>query len=47
MKVWSLQSALRHALDVLTYQHENVEMPTHFNVKSIVDCVEVGESMIF
>jgi hypothetical protein len=47
MKVWRLQSALRRALNVLTYQHENVEMPSHFNVKSIVAYVKVGESLIF
>ena len=31
-----LQSELQHALDVLIDKHENVEMPSQFNVKSIV-----------
>ena len=42
-----LQSELRHALDVLIDEHENVEMPSQSNVKSIVAYVEVGESRIF
>ena len=41
-----LQSELRHALDVLIDEHENVEMPPQSNVKSIVTYVEVGESRI-
>ena len=31
-----LQSELRHALDVLIDEHENVGMPNQSNVKSIV-----------
>ena len=42
-----LQSELQHALDVLTYKHENVEMPFQSNVEFILACVEVGESRIF
>ena len=42
-----LQSEPWHALDVPIDEHENVEMPSQFNVKSIVACVEVGESRIF
>jgi hypothetical protein len=42
-----LQSELRHALDVLIDEHENVGMPSQSNVKSVVVYVEVGESRIF
>ena len=35
---------LQHALGVLINEHANVEMPSQFNVKSIVTYVEVGES---
>ena len=42
-----LQSELWHALDVLIDEHENVEMPSQFNVKFIMAYVEVGESKIF
>ena len=39
----SMQSELRHVLDVLTNQHENVEMLSYSNVKSIVAYGEMGE----
>ena len=42
-----LQSELWHALDVLTNEHENVEMPSQSNLKSIVAYVEAGESRMF
>ena len=42
-----LQSELQHALDVLIDEHENVEMLSQSNVKSIVAYVEVEESRIF
>ena len=38
-----MQSELRHALNALIDEHENVEMPAQANVKSIVAYVEVGE----
>jgi len=38
---------LQHALDVPIDEHENVEMPSRFNVQSIVAYIEVGESRIF
>ena len=41
-----LQSELWHDLDVLINEHENVEMPSQSNVKSITAYVEVGESRI-
>ena len=41
-----LRSELRHALDFLIDEHENVEMPSQSNEKSIVGYVEVGESRI-
>ena len=37
-----LQSELQHALDVLIDKHENVEMPSQSDVKSVVAYVEVG-----
>ena len=37
-----LQSELWHALDVLIYEHENIEMSSQSNVKSITAYVEVG-----
>ena len=37
-----LQSELRHALDVLTDEHENVGMPSQSNVKATMAYVEVG-----
>ena len=37
-----LQSELRHDLDVLIDEHENVKMPSQSNVKSIVAYVEAG-----
>jgi hypothetical protein len=42
-----LQSELRHALDVLIDEHENIEMLFQSNVKSIVAHVEVGEYRFF
>jgi len=42
-----LESGLWHALDILIDEHENVEMPSQSNVKSIVSHVEVKESIIF
>jgi hypothetical protein len=42
-----LQSELQHALDVVSVEHENVEMPSQSNVKSIMACVEVGDSRVF
>ena len=43
-----LESGLQHALDVLINEkYENVEMPCHFNIKSIVAYVEVGISRNF
>ena len=37
-----LQSELQHALDVLIDKHENVEMPSQSDVKTVVAYVEVG-----
>jgi hypothetical protein len=37
-----LRSELRHALDVLLDKHENVQMPSQCNVKSIMTYVEGG-----
>jgi hypothetical protein len=42
-----LQSELRNTLDVIINEHENVEMPSQSDVKSIVGYVELGESRIF
>jgi hypothetical protein len=42
-----LQSELRHALDVLIDEHDNVGMPSQINVKSIVAYVEARESKMF
>ena len=42
-----LQSELRHALDVLIDEHENVKLPSHSNIKSIMTFVEVAESRSF
>ena len=42
-----LPSELWHDLDVLYDEHENVEMPSQPNIKSIVAHVEVGVSRIF
>ena len=42
-----LQNELWHALNNLFDEHKNVEMSSQFNVKSIVACVEVGESRLF
>ena len=42
-----LQSELRHALNVLIDEHDNVGMPSQINVKSIVAYVEARESRIF
>ena len=42
-----LQSELQRALDVLIYEHENVEMPSQSNVKSIMTYGEEGKSRIF
>ena len=42
-----LQSELRHALDVLIDEHENVIIHFQSHVKSIVAHVEVGEHRIF
>ena len=47
MNIWELQIELQHASDVLINEHENVEMPSQPNVKSIMAYVEVGESKIF
>ena len=48
MKMWSYNVSLcelQHALGVLINEHANVEMPSQFDVKSIVTYhVEVGES---
>ena len=41
------QRELQYALDVLVDEHENVEMPSRSNLKSIVAYVEVGESRNF
>ena len=43
MKMWS---ELWHTLDVLIGDHEDVEMQSQPNVKSMVAYVEVGESRI-
>lgn len=42
-----LQNELRHALDVLIVEHENVEMGSSSNVTSIMAYEEVGESRVF
>ena len=42
-----LQHELRHALDVINDVHENDEMPSQCNVKSIVAYVKVGEKIEF
>ena len=41
-----LQSELRRALDVLIDEHENVKLPSHSNIKSIMTFVEVAESRV-
>ena len=47
MQNMELQSELQDASDVLIDEHENVEMPSQPNVKSIGAYVEVGESNFF
>ena len=42
-----LHNELCHALGILIDEHENVEMSSQSNVKSIMAFVEVGESRIF
>lgn len=42
-----LQSELWHALDILINEHEDVEMSSQSNAKSIVTYVEVGKSKMF